>query len=328
VVTRQVRLRPVPLLLGVLVAVSAACTAGTGDDAGSTTAPTAPPAASATPVSTDATAASPTATVPASTSTTTATTTVPGATTTAAAATTTTTDEPGTTTTTTTPVTTAIPVDGTTVELGRSIEGRPILVHRRGTPGGVAVLVVGVIHGDEDAGAAIVDRLLRDPVPDGVDLWVVPSMNPDGQAAQRRHNAAGVDLNRNFPERWGPIAAPGDWQYAGPAPASEPETRAMLGLTALVAPDLVLWYHQDLFRISPATGLDGEVRARYGELTGLPLLEVSGGTYTGTASIWSRSITAPDGVGFTVELGPDLSDEDASRHAAAVFAVAAEFFGR
>jgi protein MpaA len=219
-------------------------------------------------------------------------------------------------------------VDGTTVELGRSIEGRPILVHRRGTPGGVAVLVVGVIHGDEDAGAAIVDRLLRDPVPDGVDLWVVPSMNPDGQAAQRRHNAAGVDLNRNFPERWGPIAAPGDWQYAGPAPASEPETRAMLGLTALVAPDLVLWYHQDLFRISPATGLDGEVRARYAELTGLPLLEVSGGTYTGTASIWSRSITAPDGVGFTVELGSDLSDEDASRHAAAVFAVAAEFFGR
>jgi protein MpaA len=173
-------------------------------------------------------------------------------------------------------------------------------------------------------GEAIARQLLELPVPDGVELRVVPTMNPDGQARADRQNANGVDLNRNFPERWGPIEGPGHWEYAGSAPASEPETRAMLRLVELISPDLVLWYHQDLFRISPATGRDGEIRARYAALTGLPLVEVSGGTYTGTASIWSRSITSPDGVGFTVELGPTLSAEDARRHAEAVLTVATE----
>ena len=50
--------------------------------------------------------------------------------------------------------------------------------------GGTRVLVVGVIHGDEDAGADIVDVLRLADVPDGVELWLVRSMNPDGQAHQ------------------------------------------------------------------------------------------------------------------------------------------------
>ena len=70
--------------------------------------------------------------------------------------------------------------------------------------------MIGVIHGDEDAGSAILDDLRSEPVPDGVELWVVDSMNPDGQAAQVRQNANGVDLNRNFPDSWGPIGVPGD----------------------------------------------------------------------------------------------------------------------
>src|SRR6185436_8846194 len=97
-------------------------------------------------------------------------------------------------------------------------------------------------------------------VPDGVELWLVRSMNPDGQAHQPRHNADGVDLNRNFAQNWGPVAEPGNWQYAGPGPASEPETQVMTELGQAVHPDLVLWYHQDLFRISPSTGRDGALR--------------------------------------------------------------------
>jgi protein MpaA len=211
---------------------------------------------------------------------------------------------------------------GEQIVLGESVQGRPITVVRRGEPGGAVVLVVGVIHGDEPAGAAIVDELLRAAVPDDVELWLVRSMNPDGQEAGIRHNVNGVDLNRNFPENWGPIAAPGDWQYAGPSAASEPETQAMLRLAELISPDLTLWYHQDLFRISPASGREGEVRARYAERTGLPLVEVTGGTYTGTASTWSRSIADADGVGFTVELGESLPLEGAQRHAIAVLDVA------
>ncbi len=225
---------------------------------------------------------------------------------------------------TTAPPPTTAALDGEEIELGRSVEGRPITVIRRGTPGGTAIVAVGAIHGDEDAGVAIIDELRRVPVPDGIELWLVPSMNPDGQAGDVRQNVNGVDLNRNFPENWSPLGEPGFWQYAGPSAASEPETQAMLSLSDRVQPQLTLWYHQDLFRINPASGLDGEIRRRYAELTGLPIIEVTGGVYTGTASQWSRTIAAEGGIGFTIELGSSLGQRGARRHAAAVLTVAGE----
>ena len=241
-------------------------------------------------------------------------------------------------TTTITPTTTApgpvaaspsaavsFPID-TEIEIGRSVEDRPITVIRRGTDGGIRVLAIGAIHGNEAAGTAIIDRLAVDPVPEGVELWLVRSMNPDGQAIDNRQNAHEVDLNRNFPENWGPLGGPGDWQYGGPAPASEPETQALVALGDAVRPDLILWYHQDLFRISPGTGRSGDVRTRYAEVAGLPIVPITGGTYTGTASQWSRTVMPSDGVGITVELGPTLSDEQIAAHVAAVYAVAAEFW--
>lgn len=186
------------------------------------------------------------------------------------------------------------------------------------------MLVIGVIHGNEPACCRIAEALLTGPGSDGVQLWVVPTMNPDGLAAGGRLNANGVDLNRNFPERWDTLGQPGDWQHGCPAPASEPEIRAMFGLMSLVQPDLVLWYHQDLFRIHPASGRDGAVRERSAELTGLPLVAVTGGTYTGTASTWSRTISASGGVGVTVELGSVLDDAEVHRYADAVRTIAAD----
>jgi protein MpaA len=209
------------------------------------------------------------------------------------------------------------------VELGRSVEGRPIVAVERGTPGGTVVLVIGVIHGDEPAGAAIVEQLATRPVPPGVDLWLVPSANPDGQAAGTRTNAHQVDLNRNFPHRWSPLGQPGDPEYAGTGPASEPETQAIVNLVNLIRPDLAVWYHQDLNRIAPSTGRAGKVRRRYAELTGLPLLPVTGGTYTGTASTWEQRLV-PKGVSFIVELGPALSADEAATHAAAVLTLASD----
>jgi protein MpaA len=89
-----------------------------------------------------------------------------------------------------------------------------------------------------------------------------------------------------------------------------------------IQPRLVIWYHQDLFRVNPGqSGRDAEVRARYAELTGLPLLRITGGTYTGVAATWARN-ALPDGVSFIVELGPRLSREAARIHAAAVLEVA------
>jgi protein MpaA len=185
--------------------------------------------------------------------------------------------------------------------------------------------VIGVIHGNEAAGTAIVDQLRVLGAPAGVELWLVESMNPDGQAANDRHNANGVDLNRNFPYKWGPIGQPGDSQYAGTGPASEPETRAMVNFIAQLRPDIAVWYHQDLYTINPSTGRDGRIRARYAELTGLPLGEITGGTYTGIAATWARKeLTPQDSVAFIVELGETLSADEAVVHAEAVRTIAVE----
>ncbi len=207
--------------------------------------------------------------------------------------------------------------------IGTSVEGRPITAERRGTPGGRVVVVIGVIHGDEDAGTAITDRLASGEVPPGIDLWIVPTMNPDGMAAGDRHNADQVDLNRNFPYRWGPIGEPGDPEYAGPSAASEPETQAVVAFLDEVRPELVIWYHQDLDRIAPGTGRDGRIRARYAGLTDMPLLGITGGTYTGVAATWARQ-AVPGAVAFIVELGPAITDAQADAHAAAVLTVAGE----
>jgi protein MpaA len=216
-------------------------------------------------------------------------------------------------------------LDAEVTTLGHSVEGRPIVAERVGPRGGRPVVVIGVIHGDEGDGVAVIEELRTGPTPEGVELWLVESMNPDGEAARTRGNAAGVDLNRNFPHDWGPIGEPGDPQYAGSGPASEPETQSIVNFLSVLRPDITIWYHQDLFTISPSTGREGRVRARYAELTGLPQERISGGTYTGVAATWARQELGPDGsVAFIVELGPTLSRPRAAVHADAVRTVAAE----
>lgn len=218
----------------------------------------------------------------------------------------------------------ALDLDQPILGLGRSVQDRPIIAERYGTPGGRRVLVVGVIHGNEDDGVPIIELLRTSAVPDGVELWLVESMNPDGQAAQDRHNANEVDLNRNFPHDWGPIGQPGDGQYAGTGPASEPETQAMVNFITQLRPDIAIWYHQDANLIIPSTGRDGAIRQRYAELTDLPLAQCcgTGGIYTGIAATWARRTL--DSVAFIVELPGAVPPPMVEQHANAVLTILAE----
>ena len=200
---------------------------------------------------------------------------------------------------------------------GTSIQGRPLEAFRMGDPKGVTVAVIGVIHGNEEAGLLITDELLNMQIPKGVNLWVIPSMNPDGTALNRRGNANRVDLNRNFPYGWARIGQPGYWQYSGPNRASEPETKAIVSFLREIKPALGLWYHQDLNIISPGVGFEGEIRARYGAITGLPMKRITGGTYTGVAATWQKR-GLKNSMAFVVELGKTLSTDEAKVHASAV----------
>jgi len=205
--------------------------------------------------------------------------------------------------------------------IGTSVQGRPLEAIRLGAKGGTVVVVVGVIHGNEATGLQITDELLSMKAPRGVELWVVPTMNPDGTALDRRGNANQVDLNRNFPYAWAPMGKPGYWQYAGPSRASEPETKAVVRFFRSIKPTLGIWYHQDLNMISPGKGFEGDVRSRYSQLTQIPLKRITGGTYTGVAATWQRS-TIPGVGAFVVELGESITQAEALVHARAVHVVA------
>jgi len=90
------------------------------------------------------------------------------------------------------------------------------------------------------------DRLTR--LVDGREIWIIPVLNVDGKVydmkngngrdkgagwrKNRRPNPnggpVGVDLNRNFPVRWGGSSDEEKSEvYEGPHPVSEPETRAL-----------------------------------------------------------------------------------------------------
>jgi protein MpaA len=113
---------------------------------------------------------------------------------------------------------------------------------------------------------AITSALRHEPIPSGVQLWVVPEMNPDGTAADTRQNADGVDLNRNFPYRWERITDP--VFNSGPRPASEPETRAAIRLVRRLRPAVTIWYHQHMDLVD-LTGADFGVARRYAQIAGL-----------------------------------------------------------
>jgi protein MpaA len=204
-----------------------------------------------------------------------------------------------------------------TVVFGRSVDGRPLVADVLGSNSAPRkLLLVGCIHGNECAGRAILQALGRKPLPAGVQLWLVPSTNPDGEAADTRQNAHDVDLNRNFPYQWSPGGGP--TYYAGPRPSSEPETRAVERLIARVRPTVTIWYHQHEDLVDMAGG-DRGVARRYAQLSGLratclPFLP-------GTASAWSNHNFAGT-TAFVVELpaGP-VSRGALARHLRALRAL-------
>jgi len=197
--------------------------------------------------------------------------------------------------------------------LGESFDGRPIRVFHRGDPDDVRVLVVGCIHGDECAGVRIAERLRTGPPRRFLDLWILPSLNPDGRAAGTRQNARGVDLNRNFPYRW--RSGPEGRYYPGRRPASEPETRIAMRLIRRIEPDATIWFHQPLALVD-ASG-DVRVERRYARLVGLPLVHLSG--LHGTATSWQKH-TFRGTEAFVVELpGGRLRPREVRRYARAVY---------
>ena len=181
--------------------------------------------------------------------------------------------------------------------VGHSVRHQPIQVWHVAGPG-PRVLVVGCIHGNECAGIAVVDALLRSHPQE--DLWLVPDLNPDGHADHLRGNAHGVDLNRTFPG------------------GREPETRAAVALIRRLRPDVTIWFHQHEDRVR-GYGRSQAVAKRYARLAGMRYARVA--WPRGAATRWQNTVLGERS--FAVELPAGALDPWAvERHVRACLRVA------
>lgn len=156
---------------------------------------------------------------------------------------------------------------GTWVEIGRSVQGRPISCISFGDSKQPTVLFSALMHGIELIGGLALLAVARSLVASSEKRWpfrfvFLPVVNPDavtsnlerlraGRRASMRCNARGVDLNRNFSilnDRlpFHPFAG-SKWRrsyhYIGPRPFSEPETEAVARAARSCRPTLSISFH-------------------------------------------------------------------------------------
>ena len=205
------------------------------------------------------------------------------------------------------------------VVLGYSVQRRALVACEQGTPGGVALVAVGVIHGDEQLGASVVRRLRASTVPRGVDLWTISTINPDGMVAYTRQNAHQVDLNRNWPPTWVPTSRSAA-TYGGPAALSEPETRALAAFLTNLRPRTVLVFHSPLDAVDYSEGADPAVTRFMAAASGYPARTL--GARPGSLTGWFNS-RPWGGTAITFEFASSASSSRLDRVSRAVLSLAA-----
>jgi protein MpaA len=205
-------------------------------------------------------------------------------------------------TTVTTSTTSTTPATPPRQTIASSVRGRPIELYTFGS-GPWRVLIIGGIHGSERGGPVarkFIAYLQEHPaaVPAGTFLQLVPSANPDGEAAHTRANANGVDLNRNFPsQNWQSVLNAGDRPTAGvtggTSPGSEPETAALLSILD-DGWDVVISLHSPGGILDPSGAKASVIAERMSALCGLTVGGMDYQPYiTGSLGVYMTERQAP-----------------------------------
>ena len=150
--------------------------------------------------------------------------------------------------------------------IGISVAGRPLQVYKFGN-GPIEKMIVAGIHGGYEWNTIVLaDELIEylenhpEIVPPEQTLYILRAFNPDGYARSTgfggRANENNVDLNRNFPSYWqAEWPRAGCWDYipitGGAAPASEPETRALMAFIKAHDFQAFISYHSAALGIFP-----------------------------------------------------------------------------
>lgn len=199
-----------------------------------------------------------------------------------------------------------------------SVGGREIVARHYGAVDApVQLVVVGQMHGSEPGGRRVVRQLNSTTPPEGVGMWLILSLNPDGAKPGRRTNDNGVDLNRNYPTLWLQNGA-GTLFWSGPGPASEPETRGMMAFLDEVRPTAVISYHQAMNAVDTSHKRSRPAARQLARYMGMPAVAVPCALPQchGNLTQWvDRELQA---VAITVELDRRVSTDEARRAASAV----------
>ncbi|MGD8865135.1 MAG: M14 family metallopeptidase, partial [Anaerolineales bacterium] len=154
----------------------------------------------------------------------------------------------------------------TPMAIGTSVAGRPLEVFQFGDGPSKRMIIAGMHGGYEWNTIALADEMIQvltarpDMIPDTVTLYILRSLNPDGEARSTsykgRVNENLVDLNRNYPSHWQrqwPLD--GCWTYTyvtgGSSPASEPETQTLINFLLTYQVEALINYHSAALGIFP-----------------------------------------------------------------------------
>ncbi|MEO8376092.1 MAG: DUF2817 domain-containing protein [Candidatus Sumerlaeota bacterium] len=170
-------------------------------------------------------------------------------------------------------------------EIGKSVEGRPLRVLVLGK-GPEVVLIMATIHGNENAGTPLIQKLVEfiDRHPDVLQnrtVVLMPVVNPDGYFHDQRFNMHRVDLNRNFP-----ASNRDEWRTSsGPIPLSEPESLAIKQVLDRFHPNRIVSMHEPLTTID-WDGPGADIARHMGKFANLPVRQIGSrpgslGSYAG-----------------------------------------------
>lgn len=152
------------------------------------------------------------------------------------------------------------------IAIGTSVAGRDLEVFLFGSGESHRMIIAGIHGGYEGNTIRLADELIQvltvkpDLIPTTVTLYILRSLNPDGEARsdsyKGRTNENLVDLNRNWPANWQSTwPLDGCWTYTyvsgGSHPASEPETRALMNFLLTYRIEALISYHSAVLGIFP-----------------------------------------------------------------------------
>jgi predicted deacylase len=221
-----------------------------------------------------------------------------------------------------TPTVFALPSGRTSTIIGLSVEGRPLEVYTFGQGESQRMIVAGIHGGYEGNTIRLADQLILylddhpEAVPSGVTLYILRSLNPDGDARSHdkygRTNANGVDLNRNFPVHWlAEWKRDGCWDElpttGGSGPGSEPETKALMRFLSAHKIEALISYHSAALGIFPG----GEPWDEDSMKLAQAIAEVSGYPYPpiDTGCVYSGTLAD-----YAVALGAAAVDMELANH--------------